>query len=66
MDQTVVDAATNVIGSLGFPIAITGFLLWKGSQLATSAVAAMNEMKVAIVSLGDRLERLEQERVKNG
>lgn len=66
MDQTVIDAAANVIGSLGFPIAITGFLLYKGSQIATSAVTALNEMKLALVSLGDRLERLEKERVNNG
>jgi hypothetical protein len=63
--QDVVSAT----GSLGFPIAVTWFLLTKGSVLVTNITTAINDMRFAInemsttiKNLGDRLEELEKGR----
>lgn len=58
MEQITLDQLTTVVGSLGFPIAVTWFLLTKGTQLVSNITIAINEMKVAVVSLGDRMEQL--------
>lgn len=55
---------SQLVGSLGFPIAVTWFLLQKGSQIVTGITSAINDMRVAIDRLGDRLEALEKERAQ--
>lgn len=61
----------GMVGSLGFPIVVTWFLLTKGTVIVTNITTAINEMRLAIVemsstvkSLGDRLENIEKERNK--
>lgn len=61
----------GLIGSLGFPIVVTWFLLTKGTLIVANITTAINEMRLAIVemsatvkSLGDRLENIEKERNK--
>lgn len=62
MDQSTLDGISQAVGSLGFPIAVTWFLLTKGSQLVQGITAAINDMKIAVEKLGDRLEALEKDR----
>lgn len=61
----------GLVGSLGFPIVVTWFLLTKGSVIVTNITTAINEMRLAINemnntvrSLGERLESIEKERTR--
>jgi hypothetical protein len=55
----------NAIGSVGFPIVVTMFLLTKGTTLVQNITTAINDMKTAIEGLTKRLEAIESERVKD-
>lgn len=66
MEGITINDLSQVVGSLGFPIAVTWFLLTKGSKLVEGITTAINEMKSAVIQLGDRLEKLEKDRGSNG
>lgn len=70
MNDQVVTTMMSGIGSVGFPIVVTMFLLSKGTQLVTGITGAINDMKVAVTDmkgaiegLTTRLEAIERERL---
>lgn len=53
-DPNVTNLITQTIGSLGFPIAVTVFLLVKGSKVITDLTKAINDMQMAIQKITDK------------
>lgn len=66
MEQVTIETVSSLVGSYGFPIAVTWFLLTKGSTVIKSMTDTLNnmtsaivELKVTVTSLSARLDRLD-------
>lgn len=67
MDTLGVDIG-QLVGSYGFPIAVTWFLLTKGTGMIgqmnktfAEMTTAIVELKVTVTSLSERLDRIDKE-----
>lgn len=50
-EEMVIQDLTNAVGSYGFPIAITWFLLTKGTKVVADITTALNELTIAVKML---------------
>ena len=50
-----VNSITQVISQVGFPIFVAVWLLWKGDQQNKQIVDALNELKIAVTILAEKM-----------
>jgi hypothetical protein len=50
-----VNSITQVISQVGFPIFVAVWLLWKGDQQNKQIVDALNELKIAVTILAEKV-----------
>lgn len=49
------NSMTQVISQVGFPIFVAVWLLWKGEQQSRQIVDALNELKLAVSLLAEKV-----------
>ncbi len=49
------NALTQVVSQVGFPIFVAVWLLWKGEQQNQAIVSALNELKIAVTVLSEKI-----------
>lgn len=50
-----VNSITQVISQVGFPIFVAVWLLWKGEQQNKQIVDALNELRIAVTILAEKM-----------
>lgn len=53
---------TNIISSLGFPIFVAVWMLYKGSKDSESLKETVNELRIAITELTSKLDGLSEKK----
>jgi len=57
MDQTIVDLVIKLISTVGFPIFVAVWLLWRSDRKEERTQEILQEIKLAIQELKNTLER---------
>lgn len=49
------NALTQLVSQVGFPIFVAVWLLWKGEQQNQAIVSALNDLKMAVTVLSEKI-----------
>lgn len=58
MEQTVFEMVISTISQVGFPIAISIFLIWKDYKVSETVLTALTDFKATLLNLNENIEKI--------
>lgn len=58
MEQTVFEMIISTISQVGFPIAISIFLIWKDYKVSETVLTALTDFKATLLNLNENIEKI--------
>lgn len=58
MEQSIFEMIISTISQVGFPIAISIFLIWKDYKVSETVLTALTDFKATLLNLNENIEKI--------